>query len=224
MNHRKCLLLLLAFAVGSALPFVVQPVKVKQRRAEVAVEVPALELKASLTNPTGKTNEQEGFLAKAANKIASWLPFKLGKKEEEEEVGLTRLERNELAREMKDLTAPFPWPVRALTDSITRTVHRELVQEERKAKPLLRRAVQRINADDDVRVVLGTPIKHGRMISQSTEKTVVNRKKTVRIVDTFEVVGSQSKGVATLIADKYAAGHLQALRVDVQGIHYDIDV
>ena len=45
------------------------------------------------------------------------------------------------------------------------------------------------------------------------------------IVDEFQVMGpNKHTGVATLRADKYAKNHIHALCIDVDGIHYDIDV
>jgi hypothetical protein len=75
-----------------------------------------------------------------------------------------------------------------------------------------------------VREALGEPIKIEPIFSQSSSTTTVNGKKTVRIKDSFQVVGSQESGVATMIADKYAKGHVHALKVQVRGITYDIDV
>lgn len=46
----------------------------------------------------------------------------------------------------------------------------------------------------------------------------------MHIKDSFVVVGSKKSGRVTLLVDKYAKGHIhiQKLRVDVNGIHYDV--
>jgi len=218
--------LLLAIAVDTATPFVVAPdmmhTKVKQL-VEPGMVPSALRSSLKNTNPT----ENKNFLANTADKITSILPFGRGKKEQDDdkELFVPRSERSVLTKkEINNAVAPFPWPVRAVARSIAQTVNRELAKEERKVKPLLKQAVILMYTDTDLMNVLGTPVKVGRMMSQRSEETRVNRKTTFRIIDTFEVIGTKGSGVATMHADNYAIGHIQALRVDVGGIHYDINV
>jgi len=211
-------LLLLLLFVRRVDCFVMAPVKLATQH-DIATE-----LESSLTNPTGG-NKNENFWTKLSDKVQSILPWTKPKEiDEEQEFGLTKAERKELEKDFTGLAKPFPWPIQPFADSLSRTVNRELKQEERKAKPLLNQAVTLMRQDADVRNVLGTPIKHGRVMAQQTQKSIVNGKKTVRIVDRFQVVGSKRTGVATLTADKHAKNHILALRIDVDGVHYDIDV
>ena len=71
--------------------------------------------------------------------------------------------------------------------------------------------------------ILDTPVSIQPIFSGSSITNTVNRNTTKRITDRFFVEGSKASGVATLVADKYAKGHIQSLRVDVEGVHYDID-
>jgi hypothetical protein len=121
------------------------------------------------------------------------------------------------------LLQPFPWPFRATGEAITKSISRQLSQEQHKAKPLLKEAQKLIQKDKDLVALLGTPIQIQPIFSGSSSTTTVNWKKTRRIVDRFVVAGSKKKGVATLTADDYKRGHILALRVDVSGIHYDVE-
>ena len=136
-----------------------------------------------------------------------------------------QLSKTELAkrRQMHDALQPFPWPFRATGEAITRSINRQLSQEQEKAKPLLKDAQRLIQKDKELLALLGTPVQIQPIFSGSSSTSTINWKKTKRIVDKFVVEGSKKKGVATLTADKYARGHILALRVDVSGVHYDID-
>ena len=122
-----------------------------------------------------------------------------------------------------DLEKSFSWPIAGFADSLTRTMRREFQKEENKAKPLLKHAVKLMRRDADLCKVLGTPSHYGEMVSQQSETTTLNHETSMRIVDSFEVVGSKGRGRATLLADKYGPKHIQALRADVNGVHYDMD-
>ena len=125
---------------------------------------------------------------------------------------------------MHDTLLPFPWPIRMTGETITKSITRQLSHEQRRAQPLLKDAQRLIMKDKELLAVLGTPVHILPIFSGSSSSSTVNWKKTTkRIVDKFVVEGSKKKGVATLTADMYKKGHVQALRVDVSGIHYDIE-
>lgn len=242
----KPLLLLLAFQTASV-AFVVRPDVLVRQVQEKPCASSAIggvgTIVACSTRPTlfalhasagGESSsshdapkkEKKNFLTKTLDKIGS---FWQKKKKDDDDDSVAILSRHDegvqLANEMRE--ALVPWPLRDV-ESLTRTISRGQAREERKAKPLLREAQSLIKGDDDVCQALGQPIKLGRIVSQSSETTVsvIDNKKTKvqRIVDTFEVKGSKQNGIAILAADKYARGHIQKLRVNVKGIHYDIDV
>jgi len=244
-HYRVLVLLLLPLIFAAADAFVVIPRNSNLQRRRVATlqqRRPSLSTCYATTRPTSGEGgtENRNFLAKAANKVGEWLkPLRFGggtKTEKETGSDLyspLQVYEKETAlaeKEMKEALSTFPWPARVVANSITNKVHRELQKEQRKAKPVLREALKLMEKDQDLKEVMGTPIKLGRMMGQSTTKSVVSgtglhKTTQTEIHDTFEVVGScGTLGVATVVADKYAKGHIKALRVNVRGVHYDIDV
>lgn len=214
------IVLVIACILHEVTSFVVQP-----QRTTVAVRRVKTEVTSTL-QPYDPRQEQEptSFLGKAANKITSILPFKMRPKDEltlrgEQE---RRLQQKEMSRGMKEALRPFPWPIRAPVSAITNTVTRTFGKEARKAEPLLADARRLIEADSDARDFLGDHIITGRILSQSTSTVMVNFVKSKRIKTSFEVLGSKNRGVAHMIADKYAKGHIAALQLRVNGMTYDI--
>ncbi len=177
--------------------------------------------------------ENTGLLRKIANFFTPWwLKHKEDKevddKEEEVEVILSPMPKQRrksdlVTRQMHDSEQLLPWPFRATSEAISKSITRELSREQQKAKPLLKDAQRLIKKDKDLVALLGTPIHIQPIFSGSSSTSKVNWKETKRIVDRFVVEGSKEKGVATLTADKYKKGHILSLRVDVSGIHYDVD-
>ena len=161
-----------------------------------------------------REGKQPNILTRAVNKVSSWL--RPNKSNQISPLGTTT---SDLIKKQRDTDVwPFPF------GSIERAVNRELNIEKRKAKPLIRQAERLLHNDPDVVAALGEPIVIGSMVSQSKSTTVVNRRRSQQIWDSFQVAGPRNRGVATLVADKYAKGHLQSLRVVIDGIKYDIDV
>jgi len=174
--------------------------------------------------------ENTGILKKIANFFTPWwLKHKDKEVDDKEEVDVIlspkqqRSESELATRQMHDALQPFPWPFRATGEAIKKSISRELSREQHKAKPLLKDAQRLIERDKDLVALLGTPIHIQPIFSGSSSTSTVNWKETKRIVDRFVVEGSKKKGVATLTADKYKRGHILALRVDVSGIHYDVE-
>lgn len=173
--------------------------------------------------------ENTGILKKIANFFTPWwLKHKDKEIDNKEEVDVIlsprqRSESNLATRQLQDAMQPFPWPFRATSEAITKSISRELSREQQKAKPLLKDAQRLIQKDKDLVALLGTPVHLQPIFSGSSSTSTVNWKKTRRIVDKFVVEGSKKKGVATLTADEHKKGHILALRVDVSGIHYDVD-
>ena len=174
--------------------------------------------------------ENTGILKKIANFFTPWwLKHKEDKEVddvEEVDVILSPRQRSEsklATRQLQDALQPFPWPFRATGEAITKSISRELSREQQKAKPLLKDAQRLIQKDKDLVALLGTPVHLQPIFSGSSSTSTTNWKETKRIVDRFVVQGSKKKGVATLTADEYKKGHILALRVDVSGIHYDVE-
>ena len=223
MQRRQYLLSILAIAIftGSAASFVNQPRPI-YRPSRVVDGVLA-------SSQSNDSKNQKNLLTRAVDKIKSWLPHNT--KHADESGGDIQLsnsrQRSALVKETDDALRLLPQPFRAFGSAITNTVNRVLIKEEKKTKPLLRDAQRLIKADVDLRTTLGEPITFGPILSHlssSTTTTINNRRqKTILIEDSFEVHGSKDTGIATMVADKYARGHLQALRVTVRGIKYDVD-
>ena len=195
----------------------------------VRTMTPVQEALQATTSSGGE--KKPSFLAKAANKFTSLLPGSKVKSKSKEDLQLIkrgeierRNQRNDLAREMKEGLRPFPWPIRAFGNTITNTVTRTLGKENRKAEVLLRDAQNIIHRDRDVVAALGDPIYVGQLFSQRSSSKMINRVKSEQIMLAFEVIGSKQTGTGSLVADKYAKGHIVALRVRVGGISYDIDL
>jgi len=228
-------LILLATLASKSSSFIVQmPQQTATRVATVERSTLALVGKSTDFFDDDDDGDHDGnVLTRAAKKVASWFRHKQPEVEvvddadDSADLILSRPSeklRSELM-ETKELFRPFPWPIRAMGTSLERTVNRELTKEERNAKPLLKQALHLIKKDKVLyEQVLGKPVHLEPIFSRSSSTSVIDGKKTRRITDSFEVVGSRKSGVATLVADKYAKGHIKALRVDVGGIHYDVDV
>jgi len=194
---------------------------------DIELELSSRSLDSNAYGPEPQ-KENTGILRKIANFFTPWwLKHKHVDDKEEVDVILSPKQRSEselATRQMQDaLLQPFPWPFRATGEAITKSISRQLSQEQHKAKPLLKEAQKLIQKDKDLVALLGTPIQIQPIFSGSSSTTTVNWKKTRRIVDRFVVAGSKKKGVATLTADDYKRGHILALRVDVSGIHYDVE-
>ena len=222
MIQRKKLLLILSSVVllSSSSSFVVRPL-IHHQRTLVATEA-----STSLEPSSGggdTSPEKPNFLTKAANAVKSWFR----PKHKVELIG----EYNDDVDQSHDLTTkkvrdallPLPWPVRTIAGNIALQVHGGLAKEERKAKTLLKDAHRLIKKDKELAAILGEPIHIGHIFSGLSSKSIVNRKERMSIIDSFEVIGSNKSGVAIMSADKYAKGHLKTLRVNVEGIHYDVD-
>ena len=221
------LLLLLSCSDG----FVVHPhhlkhVQVaKKTRTELELSSPSF---GSNNYEPEPQKENTGILKKIANFFTPWwLKHKHVDKEEGVDDILSPKKRSEselaTRQQMQDALQPFPLPFRATGEAMTKSISRQLSQEQHKAKPLLKDAQKLIQQDKDLAALLGTPIHVQPIFSGSSSTSTVNWKTTRRIVDRFVVEGSKKKGVATVTADKYKRGHILALRVDVSGIHYDIE-
>lgn len=225
MIHRKRIFFTgLLSLLGHSSGFVIRPCIV-QRNTRVVTQ---LDLSAPLLDGTtsplfhgdNSPKHPSNALAKLGNAVLAL--FRRHTKDAEDDEIIVSPQK--LPRQDLDILRPLPWPIRAITNTIARNVHRELAHEQHKAKPLLKEAQHCIKQDKDLKALLGEPIHIRPIFSGSTSTSIINGKKTSRILDKFEVVGSKKTGVATLKADKYAKGHLQDLRVDVGGIHYDVDV
>lgn len=207
--HVSVALLLLLSSSGS---FVVQP-RVEHRKA-MAQKLTQLELSSPAfdNNPKPTTN----LLGKIANTISAWFhpfPF-IKKKDEKVDTEVILSPRQELAK--REISSP--WSFSTIEKSITKS----LSKEQKKARPLLKDAQKLIKKDKDLLLALGTPVQFMPVTSSVSSKQTINGKSTLRITDKFAVEGSKKSGVAMLIADAHHKGHLQHLRVDIDGVHYDV--
>ena len=212
MNRRSVLFLLFALCFSQSLSFVVRP-----HQASATVQQ-LYSTHLNRNNPTKKKN----VLTKASDKISSWLRplFQESRLHHVNKHTVDLLQKRK-ADDDDDADNWLGFPFGA---SLEKVVNRELSQEKRKAKPLLHQAQALIQKDADVVQALGLPIVIGSMVSQQKSTTVVNSNKSQQIWDSFQVAGPRDRGVATIVADSYAKGHLKSLRVTIGGIKYDIDV
>ena len=205
--HISVALLLLLSSSGSG-SFVVQQ-RVEHRNA-MAQKLTQLER----NDPKPNSN----LLGKIANTVSAWFhpfPFTNKKKDEKVDTEVILSPRQELAKR-EEISSP--WPFSTIEKSITKSISKE----QKKARPLLKDAQQLIKKDKDLLLALGTPVQFMPVTSSVSSKQTINGKSTLRITDKFTVVGSKKSGFATLIADAHAKGHIQHLRVDIDGVHYDV--
>ena len=207
--HVSVALLLLLSSSGS---FVVQP-RVEHRKA-MAQKLTQLELSSPAfdNNPKPTTN----LLGKIANTISAWFhpfPF-IKKKDEKVDTEVILSPRQELAK--REISSPW------LFSTIEKSITKSLSKEQRKARPLLKDAQQLIKKDKDLLLALGAPVQFEPVTSSVSSKQTINGKSTLRITDKFTVVGSKKSGIVTLIADAHARKHILHLRVDIDGVHYDV--
>lgn len=208
-----------------------------QQQATKATRATTTELELSSHSVEPKKTS-EGIWGKITNFFTPWwLKHKhdMANTEEQEKSDVILVSPNkqlynnkqELAKKnqvIQDTLLPFPRPIRMTGETITKSITRQLSKEQQRAQPLLKDAQRLIMKDKELLAVLGTPVHILPIFSGISSSSTVNWKKTTkRIVDKFVVEGSKKKGVATLTADMYKKGHVQALRVDVSGIHYDIE-
>lgn len=220
----------LGLLLAAAEAFVVnQPRRDFRTRDATKSKLTLLELSSySGDNPKPKTN----IVSKIANTVSGWIhpwPFNKIKHKKEEAVDsevifATPKQGGSITKRDTTSIQPFPWPFGAIERSMQQTVARGLSKEQKLAKPLLKDAQRLIKKDKDLVAVLGVPVEFIPIVSTSTSSSKINGKKSVVIEDCFEIVGSKKSGRADLIADAHKKGHIRHLRVDVGGIHYDVDV
>lgn len=201
--HISVALLLLLSSSGSG-SFVVQQ-RVEHRNA--------MAQKLTQLDPKPKAS----LLGKIANTVSAWFhPFPFtNKKDEKVDTEVILSPRQELAKREE---IGSPWPFSTIEKSITKS----LSKEQKKARPLLKDVQQLIKKDKDLLLALGTPVQFMPVISSVSSKQTINGKSKLRITDKFTVVGSKKSGIVTLVADAHAKGHIQHLRVDIDGVHYDV--
>jgi len=209
--HISIALLLLLSSSGS---FVVQQ-RVEHRNA-MAQKMTQLELSSPAFDSGNDSKPKTNLLGKIANTVSAWFhPFPFTKKKDDKvDTEVILSPRQELAK--REINSP--WPFSTIEKSITKS----LSKEQKKARPLLKDAQQLIKKDKDLLLALGTPVQFMPVTSSVSSKQAINGKSTFRITDKFAVEGSKKSGVATLIADAHHKGHLQHLRVDIDGVHYDV--
>lgn len=233
MKQRTFLTILLLLSCSDG--FVIRPNNLKHvqvatsKTTTTELELSSQSIDSSNMYEPEPQKENTGILKKIANFFTPWwLKHKDKDVEDKEEVDVIlsprqRSESKLATRQLQDALQPFSWPFRATGEAITKSISRELSREQQKAKPLLKDAQRLLQKDKDLVALLGTPVHLQPIFSGSSSTSTVNWKKTKRIVDRFVVEGSKKKGVATLTADEYKKGHILALRVDVSGIHYDVE-
>jgi len=203
-------LLLLLSSSGS---FVVQQ-RVEHRNAMAQ----KLKLSSPAFDSGNDPKPKASLLGKIVNTVSGWFhPFPFTKKKDEKvDTEVILSPRQELAK--TEISSPWPFSFSTIEKSITKSISKE----QKKARPLLKDAQRLIKKDKDLLLALGTPVLFKPVTSSVSSKQTINGKSTLRITDKFAVEGSKKSGVATLIADAHHKGHLQHLRVDIDGVHYDV--
>lgn len=179
-------------------------------------------------DPDEDKPKNRNFLERAADKVKSFLPDKWFKSEEEQQASIQRKRRQEeitgtLDQALKDA----PLGVRLMGKMAGKVMSKvatglaaTMEESARQMEDLLDEARSRIVADGMASELLGEPITVGPPFSQSSSTSIINGQRSVNIQASFEVVGSRSSGVATMVASELG---MQRLRLDVAGRSMEIN-
>ena len=166
-----------------------------------------------------------------AEKVKSLVPDSVKKwfqSDDEKRAALERKRRqNEISGALDQSLKDAPLGVRLLgraAGKIFSKVASELAEsmeeQSRQMEELLQDARSYIVADGMASNLLGDPIAIGAPFSQSSSTSVINGAKTVMVRASFEVAGSRSSGIATMVANESG---VQRLRLDVAGQSIEVD-
>ena len=187
-------------------------------------------------DPDEDRPNEKNALKKAAEKVKSFvpdsvkkvLPSKWFQSDEEKRASIERKRRqNEISGALDQSLKDAPLGVRLVAKAAGKIFSKmatglaETMEEQsRQMEDLLQDARSYIVADVMASNVLGEPISIGTPISQSSSTSVINGAKSVNVQASFEVAGSRSAGIATMVAN---GSGVQRLRLDVAGRSFEVN-
>ena len=166
-----------------------------------------------------------------AEKVKSLVPDSVKKwfrSDDEKRAALERKRRqNEISGALDQSLKDAPLGVRLLGKAagkifskVASGLAESMEEQSRQMEELLQDARSYIVADGMASNLLGDPIAIGAPFSQSSSTSVINGAKTVSVQASFEVSGSRSSGIATMVANESG---VQRLRLDVAGQSFEVD-
>ena len=170
-----------------------------------------------------------------AEKVTSLVPDSVKKvlpnwfrSDDEKRAALERKRRqNEISGALDQSLKDAPLGVRLLGKAagkifskVASGLAESMEEQSRQMEGLLQDARSFIVADGMASNLLGDPIAIGAPFSQSSSTSVINGAKTVSVQASFEVSGSRSSGIATMVANESG---VQRLRLDVAGQSFEVD-
>ena len=166
-----------------------------------------------------------------AEKVKSLVPDSVKKwfrSDDEKRAALERKRRqNEISGALDQSLKDAPLGVRLLGKAagkifskVASGLAESMEEQSRQMEELLQDARSFIVADGMASNLLGDPIAIGAPFSQSSSTSVINGAKTVSVQASFEVSGSRSSGIATMVANESG---VQRLRLDVAGQSFEVD-
>ena len=180
--------------------------------------------------------KEKNALEKAADKVKSvipesakkFLPSKWFQSDEEKRAAIERKRRqDEISGALDQTLKDAPLGVRLMGKAagkifskVASGLAETMEEQSRQMEDLLQDARSYIVADGMASNVLGEPITVGMPFSQSSSTSIINGAKSVNIQASFEVAGSRSAGVATMVAN---GSGIQRLRVDVAGRSFEVN-
>eukprot|EP00561_Arcocellulus_cornucervis_P013337 CAMPEP_0185799252 /NCGR_PEP_ID=MMETSP1322-20130828/206_1 /TAXON_ID=265543 /ORGANISM="Minutocellus polymorphus, Strain RCC2270" /LENGTH=286 /DNA_ID=CAMNT_0028494807 /DNA_START=17 /DNA_END=877 /DNA_ORIENTATION=+ len=166
-----------------------------------------------------------------AEKVKSLVPGSVKKwfrSDDEKRAALERKRRqNEISGALDQSLKDAPLGVRLLGKAagkifskVASGLAESMEEQSRQMEGLLQDARSFIVEDGTASNLLGDPIAIGAPFSQSSSTSVINGAKTVSVQASFEVSGSRSSGIATMVANESG---VQRLRLDVAGQSFEVD-
>ena len=156
------------------------------------------------------------------------LPSKWFRSDDEKRAALERKRRqNEISGALDQSLKDAPLGVRLLGKAagkifskVASGLAESMEEQSRQMEGLLQDARSYIVENEMASNLLGDPIAIGAPFSQSSSTSVINGAKTVSVQASFEVSGSRSSGIATMVANESG---VQRLRLDVAGQSFEVD-
>jgi len=180
--------------------------------------------------------EEKNALEKAADSVKGLIPDGIKKalpkkwfqSDEEKRAGIERKRRqDEISGALDQTLKDAPLGVRLMGKAagkifsqVASGLAETMEEQSRQMEELLEDARSYIVADGMASSVLGEPITVGMPFSQSSSTSIINGAKSINVQASFEVAGSRSAGVATMVAN---GSGVQRLRLDVAGRSFEID-
>jgi hypothetical protein len=164
------------------------------------------------------SSKNDGFLDKVKDVAKSILPKKWFQSEEEKQTAIERRRvEKDVSGGIQTMLKDFPLPVRMLGSMVAPLISglaAEISEQQRQVEDLLEDARAYLLRDPAASLALGEPITVQPPFSQSSSTISVNGQTRSQTQAAFNVMGSQSAGVARMEASQ---GQISSLILDVNG-------